>query len=260
MLASTLSQLALSPPPSFSVSRAYQPSATTNDFDPILKETLSLVASRDVAAFKTYLKSLPFAFNDSMSCIAGTTFQSKADVRFYYDTNLIQACWPVALAMVPVERQFDLRLQCEQVLHEQTHPDMCISVVRQSRIPSGDMSISVLRQPRPHDSDVCLCLEFKAPGACQFVTSADLSENDDWEMVGRQIRKYAGLNHVRHILIQDDKFLIYIHFEDPDSIDATVTYAFAAAGAAGSQYPMSQRELFLYAFAQGLKHKTGTLR
>lgn len=248
MLASTLSQLTLFPPPSLSVSQAHQSSSSNSKVDPILKETLSVIDSRDVANFKDYLQSLPFVFDDLKSCIIGTTLQSEADVKYFYDTNLVQACWPVALAMVPEDHCFDLRLQCEKFLHGLTRPDMSISVIRQSRPGMLDKS------------EVFLSLEFKAPGACQFITSADLSENDDWETVGRQIRKYAVANHVRYTLIQDDAFLIYLHFEDLTNIDATVTYAIAAAGTAGSQYPMSQRELFLYAFAEGLKHKTETLR
>lgn len=246
MLASTLSQLVLSPPPSVSVSQAHQSSSQNIFFCEILKETLSPVDAGDIANFKAYLQSLPFAFDDLKSCISGTTLRSEADVEYFYHTNLVQACWPVALAMVPKERRFDLCLHCEKTLHNRSHPDMSISILR----PSGIV----------YNFEVFLCLEFKAPGVCQFVTSADISESDDWDKVSRRIRKYAVVNGVRHILVQDDTNLIYLHFEDPDDIAATVTYAFAAAGTSGSQYPMSQRELFLYAFAEGLKCKIETLR
>jgi hypothetical protein len=140
------------------------------------------------------------------------------------------------------ERRFDLRLQCERTLQEQTRPDISISVERQSGTLYG--------------SEIFLCLEFKAPGVYQFATLVDLSENDDWVT---DSKIYVVTNGIRHILIQDDTCLIYLHFENPDDIAAIVAYAVAAAGTAGLQCSMSQRELFLYAFADGLKHRSGTL-
>lgn len=61
-------------------------------------------------------------------------------------------------------------------------------------------------------------------------------------------------NGVCYVLIQDDTYLIGPHFEDLDSIGATMNYTFADAGTAGSKYSMSQCELLLYAFADGLKN------
>ena len=47
--------------------------------------------SSDIANFRAYLQSLPFALDDLKSFIAGTSLASEVDVRFY-DTNLVHAC------------------------------------------------------------------------------------------------------------------------------------------------------------------------
>ena len=66
--------------------------------------------SRDIANFKAYLQSLPFALDDLKPCIAGTSLASGVDVRFY-DINPVQACQTVTLAIVPEERPFDFLIQ-----------------------------------------------------------------------------------------------------------------------------------------------------
>jgi hypothetical protein len=81
MLASALSQVVLVPPPSVSIFQGL------------------------------------FAVSSASSLELPVPLASEADVRFFYDTNIVQVCWPVAFAMVPEECHFDLQEQTSLFHH-----------------------------------------------------------------------------------------------------------------------------------------------
>jgi hypothetical protein len=142
--------------------------------------------------------TIPFDFANITTVTAGLDLYSEADVRLFYEPNAILAFWPIALAMIPADRNYDLALWLEKPLWNISRPDIAILAVG----PSGDVSGAIRED--------LLRVQFTGPGVCQFAGNGDWSSSDGWNTVARQVRKYAVLHGVSVVLLVDDKYCMYI--------------------------------------------------
>lgn len=60
-------------------------------------------------------------------------------------------------------------------------------------------------------------------------------------------RKHALENELNNIVIMDDTFSVFFHFDDSSNPDGNVHFLVAASCPLAQNYEMSVRELFLYA-------------
>jgi len=200
MHATDICKIALVPPRVGLVMTAKDSAPGGVNFDEIEAGTLSPVSTSDFAEFKAYLMTIPFDFANVTTVTVGLDLHSEAGVRLFYEANAILACWPIALAMIPADRNYDLVLQSEKPLLNISRPDITISAVRPG--VSGAAGVDLL------------CLGFQCPGTCKFAGNSDQPSSDDWDIVARQVRKYAVLHCVSVVLLMDDKYCLYFEFED----------------------------------------------
>src|SRR5467141_706132 len=110
-------ELASIEPPSPPIRASSYPvqSSRANDlYLPIEMDMLVEITAEDIAEFRRYLRTIPFLYNDLVPSILGRQLKTEADVRMYFDSSIVLAVWPVALAMVPTVRTADLMLTSEK--------------------------------------------------------------------------------------------------------------------------------------------------
>jgi hypothetical protein len=264
--ASALAGTVLNPPPSGEVVHATAQSSAVNvEYDGILPETLRQFSSQRIASFKSWLRTVPFNYNEIRHSTLGHYMENEGDVRMYIEPAIILACWPIVLAMVGKDsRQFDMAIRSEKTLvqpQSRTRPDLSIFKLQRSRLAFTDSLNPEL------ELLLTSVVEYKGPGVLRDIVSfGELAvggvDNDDWDTATAQIRKYAELNNVNGVVVVDDKWLVYFHFTDPKDTGADCLYLVSSVGTPppGFHPAMTARETFLLSAFNGLIAKNTSIR
>lgn len=239
--ASEIAAVVLDPPPSGPIlQNASESSRRNHDYDVILGNTLRAFPHEDVQSFRAWLDSIPFNFNEITQTTMGRVFESEGDVRLFFESAVIIACWPIILAMAPAaaNRNYDLALRSEKTLRGRSRPD--ISILKLLRGGNDAFTYNPIS-----------IVEFKAPGVFSRVCisgNINVDAADDWDIISGQIRKYAICNQMQNVVVVDDQWGIFIHFSNPHDISAVCNYMIAPVGTrtTASNLSMALRELFLF--------------
>ncbi|KAA8904608.1 hypothetical protein FN846DRAFT_952283 [Sphaerosporella brunnea] len=252
--ASILAATTLSPPPSGQiVARAFQSSILNAEYDEILPETLVEVANSDIADFRRFLGTIPFQFAEIPLTTEGLYLENEADVRMFLEPALVLACWPIILAMVEKDgRDFDLALRAGTG----AQPDVSILKLY-TPVSAGNGSVSLQLGPLS-------AVEYKGPDVLgNVVKDQDFTlrrrDNDDWDTVASQLRKYAIRNKVKNVVFVDNRWLIYLHFTKATDIGAECRYVVSSIAGQG-RARMTARETLLFSIYNSLVDDTISLR
>jgi hypothetical protein len=229
-------------PPLRGVSRP-GPSAVSNlSYEEISLGTLTRLSREAIQSFRDYLQGIPFRFNDLIPTVLGRHLDTEGDVRLFFDSSIVLAVWPVALAMPPTIRAADLVLTSEKQ-HDSSQPDM--SVLAYSG-PAAGQPTAVAQ------------IEIKGPrGLAAFrpviqsvLDGRVIAQPVDWTTVTRQLRKYAQDTHCRSVLCSDG-FDAYVFIFPPDESVQTVYFIWSWSDSASS--PLTLREAVLFSIWSGIK-------
>jgi hypothetical protein len=257
--ASILAATTLTPPPSGQiVGRAVQSSILNGEYDEILPETLVEVPDSDIADFRRFLATIPFQFAEIPLTTEGLYLENEADVRMFLEPALVLACWPIILAMVEKDgRDFDLALRAKKTkAGTGARPDVSILKLYKP-VSAGNGSVSLQLGPLS-------AVEYKGPDVLgNVVKDQDLTlrrrDNDDWDTVASQLRKYAIRNKVKNVVVVDNRWLIYLHFTKATDIGAECRYVVSSIAGQG-RARMTARETLLFSIYNSLVDDTISLR
>jgi hypothetical protein len=99
MQASVLASIEPPRPPIRAVLQPVPSSVSNDDYEEISVDTLVQVPEEDIQAFRDYLQHIPFRYNDVIPSVLGRHLEKEGDVRLFFDSSIVLAVWPVALAM-----------------------------------------------------------------------------------------------------------------------------------------------------------------
>jgi hypothetical protein len=222
------------------------PSTVSNlSYEEISLGTLVRLSREAIQSFREYLQGIPFRFNDLIPTVLGRHLDTEGDVRLFFDSSIVLAVWPVALAMPPTIRAADLVLTSEK-RHDSSRPDM--SVLAYSG-PAAGQPTAVAQ------------IEIKGPrGLAAFrpviqsvLDGRVIAQPVDWTAVTRQLRKYAQDTHCRSVLCSDG-FDAYVFIFPPDESVQTVYFIWSWSDSASS--PLTLREAVLFSIWCGIKLNT----
>ncbi|KAN0074811.1 hypothetical protein V8E54_007422 [Elaphomyces granulatus] len=199
-------------------------------------------AAKAIQSFRNYLRGIPFRYHDVILTPLGRQLKKEGDVRLFFDSSIVLAVWPVALAMPPTIRAADLILTSEE-LYDSSRPDM--SVLAYSG-PAAGQPTAVAQ------------IEIKGPqGLAAFrpVIQSVLDHRAievpaDWIVVTRQLRKYAQDTLCRTVLCSDG-FDTYVFIFPPDESEETIYFIWSWSDSASS--PLTLREAVLFSIWSGIK-------
>jgi hypothetical protein len=219
------------------------PSTVSNSFyREIDTDTLTPISSEAIQSFRNYLRGIPFRYHDVILTPLGRQLKKEGDVRLFFDSSIVLAVWPVALAMPPTIRAADLILTSKE-LYDSSRPDM--SVLAYSG-PAAGQPTAVAQ------------IEIKGPqGLAAFkpVIQSILDHRAievpvDWIVVTRQLRKYAQDTLCRTVLCSDG-FDAYVFIFPPDELEETIYFIWSWSDSASS--PLTLREAVLFSIWSGIK-------
>ena len=223
------------------------PSADVNeDYDEICLDTLSKIPPRDIDEFRNYLRTIPFRYKDPAPSVLGRHLATEGDVRMFFDSSVLLAVWPVALAMVPIVRDADMVLTSEKTYQgvNSSSPDISIIMYDGTKeIGSRNLGTVAL-------------IENKGPqglGAFRNVVRAEserriIATPLDWTLVTRQLRKYAAETRCRCILCSDESDAYFFLFPADESSEQ-VEFLHASNDGTGS---LTLREAVLFLIYYGI--------
>ena len=239
--ASRLASIEPPRPPLRGVSRP-GPSAVSNSlYEEINTGTLAQIPPEDIQSFRDYLRGIPFRYNDIIPTVLGRHLDTEGDVRLFFDSSIVLAVWPVALAMPPTIRAADLVLTSEK-RHDSSRPDM--SVLAYSG-PAAGQPTAVAQ------------IEIKGPqGLAAFrpviqsvLDRRVIMQPADWIVVTRQLRKYAQDTFCRTVLCSDG-FDAYVFIFPPDESEETIYFIWSWSDSTG---PLTLREAVLFSIWYGIQ-------
>ena len=121
-------------PPIMAVSQPVPSTVSNSFYREIDTDTLTPISSEAIQSFRNYLRGIPFRYHDVILTPLGRQLKKEGDVRLFFDSSIVLAVWPVALAMPPTIRAADLVLTSEK-LYDSSRPD--ISVLAYSGEPTA---------------------------------------------------------------------------------------------------------------------------
>jgi hypothetical protein len=185
MQASRLASIEPPRPPLRAVSQPVQSTLSNSFYEEINEEinvdTLVKVPPEDIQSFRNYLRGIPFCYNDIIPTVLGRHLDTEGDVRLFFDSSIVLAVWPVALAMPPTIRAADLVLTSEK-LYNSSRPN--ISVLAYSgQLPTTAVAQIEIKGPQG--------LAVFRPVIQSILDHRVIVQPVDWTLVTRQLRKYA---------------------------------------------------------------------
>jgi len=205
-------------------------------------DTLVRIRPEEIEAFRDYLRTIPFRYKDPALSVVGMQLKTEGDVRMFFDSSILFAVWPVALAMVPPKRNADLVLT-----NQKTY-----SGAHSSR---PDVSI-IAYDGTPHPPTVAQ-IEHKGPRGLEGFRNVIRASSErriimppeDWITVTSQLRKYAIRTGCRSILCSDDSDAYVFVFPADESADR-IQFLQASDNGIGS---LTLREAVLFLIYLGIR-------
>ena len=233
-------------PPPIRASSDPTPSAPVNiEYREIYQQTLSRIPPRDIQEFRDYLHTIPFRYNDPAPLVLGRHLKTEADAHMFFDSSILLAVWPVALAMVPIVRDADLVLTCEN---------------RYRGVHSSHPDISITMYDGTTDVGTVALIENKGPeglSAFRDVIRAEsegrtIATPNDWDVVTRQLRKYSTEIGCRCILCSDESDA-YLFVFPVDESSEQVWFIHASNDDTGT---LTMREAVLFLVYFGIRQNS----
>jgi len=240
------SQLAAISPPHPPIRASSEPAPSTpanDDYEEISLDTLFKIPTKDIEEFHDYLRTIPFSYKNLAPSILGRQLMTEADARMFFDSSILLAVWPVALAMVPTERDADLVLMSEKTYHGVRSSPPDVSIITYGGAPNEYPTVAQI--------------EYRGPRALEAFRNVirAISEGrtiippTNWEVVTRQLRKYATETRCRSILCSDESDA-YIFIFPIDESSERVYYLHASNDGTGS---LTLREAVLFLIYAGIR-------
>ncbi|KAN0066722.1 hypothetical protein V8E54_015192 [Elaphomyces granulatus] len=241
MQASVLASIEPPRPPIRAVSRPV-PSTVSNSnssYEEINMDTLVEVPPENLQSFRNYLQGIPFRYKDIIPTVLGRHLEREGDVRLFFDSSIVLAVWPVALAMTPTIRAADLVLTSEKP-YDSSRPDISVFAY------SGQLPATAVAQ-----------IEIKGPqGLAAFrpiiqsvLDHRVIAQPVSWTLVTRQLRKYAQETLCCSVLCSDG-FDAYVFIFPPDESEETIYFIWSWSDGAG---PLTLREAVLFSIYCGIR-------
>jgi len=161
--------------------------------------------------------------------------RNEADVRAWIHTHIIAPIAPVVLAMLPQPRSYDILF-----LQELT-----------SRCGEARVDMTISWRCTGGRGELVL-IEYKAPSVVG--NSIKGTENRDWDLMTRQVRKYAVLYKCRRVILMDEKVALLFCFQNAEDENSAVYRADAVAGGVTS---FTVRELVTFAVWMAITERDG---
>jgi hypothetical protein len=231
-------------PPIRAISLPAPPSVSNDVYYPISLDTLIEISPEDIQIFRDYLRSIPFCYNDPTPSILGRQLVTEGDVRMFFNSSVLLAVWPVALAMVPKVRTADLVLTSEKTYEG----------VYSSRPDASIIAYNATPQPTAIGQ-----IEYKGPQALEAFKNVIRAVSEgrsimtptSWDIVTRQLRKFATVTKCRSILCSDGSDAYIFVFPTSESSDGEeVHFLWSSKDRTGS---LTLREAVLFLAYLGIK-------
>jgi hypothetical protein len=166
-------------------------------------------------------------------------------VRLFFDSSIVLAVWPVALAMPPTIRAADLVLTSEK-LRDSSRPDMSVVAYSGPPTANGQPTATAVTQ-----------IEIQGPqGLAAFrpviqsvLDRRVIMQPVDWTVVTRQLRMYAQDTHCRSVLCSDG-LDAYVFIFPPDESEETIYFIWSWSD---SSEPLTLREAILFSIWYGIQ-------
>ncbi|KAN0067019.1 hypothetical protein V8E54_014943 [Elaphomyces granulatus] len=237
--ASRLASIEPPRPPIRAVLRPVPSTVSNISYEEISLGTLVKVPREDIQSFRDYLRGIPFRYNDIIPTVLGRHLDTEGDVRLFFDSSIVLAVWPVALAMPPTIRAADLVLTSEK-LHDSSRPNM--SVVAYSGHPTAT-AVAQIEIKGPQG------LAAFRPVIQSVLDRRVIMQPVDWTVVTRQLRKYAQDTHCRSVLCSDG-LDAYVFIFPPDESEETISFIWSWSDSSG---PLTLREAVLFSIWYGIQ-------
>ena len=230
-------------PPPIRASSDPTPSAPANDgYSEIDPQMLREIPLEDIEEFRDYLRTIPFRYNDLEPSVLGRHLNTEADARLFFDSSILLAVWPVALAMVPTVRNADLVLTCEN---------------RCRGVNSSRPNTSIIMYDGNTNVGTVALIENKGPQGLKMFKNIVRPESEgrvivtstDWDIVTRQLRKYTEDIGCQCILCSDESDA-YLFVFPADESSEEVRFLHASNNGNGT---LTLREAILFLIYFGIR-------
>ena len=167
---------------------------------------------------------------------------TEADARLFFDSSILLAVWPVALAMVPTVRDADMVLTCEN---------------RYQGVNASRPDTSIILYDGNRNVGTVALVENKGPQALRAFRSVVRAESEgiiiatpnDWDTVTRQLRKNTKEIGCQHILCSDESDAYLFYFPSDESSEE-VGFLHASNDGTGT---LTLREAILFLIYSGIR-------
>ena len=157
-------------------------------------------------------------------------------MRLFFDSSIVLAVWPVALAMMPTIRAADLVLTSEKP-YNSSRPD--ISVLAYSGEPTAT-AVAKIEIKGPQG------LAAFRPVIQSVLDNRVIAQPVSWTLVTRQLRMYARM--CRSVLCSDGSDA-YVFIFPPDESEETIYFLWSWSDGTG---PLALREAVLFSIYYGI--------
>ena len=212
-------------------------------YEAISLNTLVEIAPQDIEGFHDYLRTIPFRYRDPAPEVLGRQLTTEGDTRMFFDSSILLAVWPVALAMVPTVRNADLVLRSEKTYQgvHSSRPD--ISIIAYDDTPNENLTVAQIEYKGPRGLEAFRNV-IRAVSEKRIIAPPP-----DWTVVTRQLRKYATETGCCSILYSDESDAYIFIFPVDDSSDQ-IRYLHASNDGTGS---LTLREAVLFLIYAGIR-------
>jgi len=235
-------------PPIRASSQPAQPVPSNLSYEPISLDMLTEIPQEAIEKFRVYLGTIPFVYNDYSLSILGRQLNTEGDICMFFDSSVLLAVWPVALAMVPTVRDADLVLASEKTYNgvHPIRPDTSI-VAYNDDTTSTTLAKIEYKGPRSLATFRNVIRAYFDGRAIQMPAS--------WNIVTRQLRKYAEVAGCRSVLCSDGSDA-YIFIFPADESSKEVEFLLASNDASNNGTSLTLREAVLFLICVGIQHNS----
>jgi hypothetical protein len=191
------------------------------------------------ATICNYLRRIPFRYNDIIPTVLGRHLEGEGDV-FFFDSSIVLAVWPVALAMTPTIRAADLVLTSEKP-YDSLRPD--ISVVAYPGQLQPPTAVAQIEVKGPQG------LAAFRPVIQSILDDRVIVEPISWTVVTRQLRRYAQMTPCRSVLCSDGSDA-YVFIFPPNESEESIYFLWSWGDGTG---PLTLREAVLFLIYYGIR-------
>jgi len=230
-------------------SHAVESAASNMMYKPISLDILIETPEEVIENFRAYLSTIPFLYNNYAVSVLGRQLKTEGDVRTFFDSSILLPVWPVALAMVPTVRVADLVLASENTYNgvHPSRPDT--SIIAYNGTSSSSTTMAKIKYEGPRG-----LAGFRNVIRAYFEQRV-IQVPESWNIVTRQLRKYAEVAECRSVLCSDGSDA-YIFLFPADESSEEVQFLMASDDASNDGASLTLREAVLFLIMLGIMHNS----